>query len=167
MIKLGLIFARLSGLAKRIPWQAWAAIGLAFAAMLYGGHREQQGRFKGREEIQAKWDRQKAADEKARRAEEARQAKLTKEADRAVIKKTSAERDGVERFIARGGVRNACPWPDHTAIPSPGEREGMREAPVMDVPVTVSVIPEDVRICTENTIKAEAWRELLLGLEAK
>jgi hypothetical protein len=35
----------------------------------------------------------------------------------------------------------------------------------MDDPETVSVKPDDVRICTANTITAEALQAYILGLE--
>lgn len=157
------------GLFKRVPAWVWVALAAVFLIALYGRHREAQGYAEGKADVQAQWDKAKAEGERIRKAEEARQAKLSKEADRAVIEKTEIERDRIERFIAAGGVRRqACPRTVSAPLPSAGEREAMREAPVMDdgeqLP-TVAVTPEDVRICTANTLKAEAWRDLLLGLE--
>jgi hypothetical protein len=46
----------------------------------------------------------------------------------------------------------------------------VREAPVVDAAEQVQVVgvtAEDVRICTDNTLKAEAMRDFILGLEAK
>lgn len=157
------------GLMGRIPWQVWAVMALAALVALYVRHREAQSYAEGKAEVQAQWDEAKAKAERIRKAEEARQAKLSKEADRAIIENTESERDRTERFIAAGGVREGrCPRAVNTPLPSTGEREAVREAPVVDdgeaLP-TVAVTPEDVRICTANTLKAEAWRDLLLGLE--
>lgn len=158
------------GFLKGVPREVWLILAALAAVWLYGSHREASGYAEGSAHVQAQWDKAKAAGEKARKAEEARQANLSKGADRAIIENTASERDRTERFIAAGGVRErSCPRAVSGPLPSAGEREVVREAPVVDereaLP-TVAVTPEDVRICTDNTVKAEAWRELLLKLES-
>jgi hypothetical protein len=157
------------GLLARIPREVWLIAAALAALWLWGNHREAQGRYEGRAEIQAQWDKAKVEAERRRKSEEARQANLSKGADRAVIENTASERDRTEQFIARGGVRQGrCP-----RIPAPvsgaGDSAPVREAPLVDdaeaLPA-VAVTPDDVRICTENTVKAEAWRDLLLKLES-
>ena len=161
-------FASVLGIAKRVPAWVWVALAAVALIALYGRHREAQGYAEGKADVQAQWDKAKAEGERIRKAEEARQAKLSKEADRAVIEKTEAERDRTERFIAAGGVRReACPRVP-AAIPSTGSGETVHQAPVMDDAERVQIVgvtAEDVRVCTSNTLKAEAWRDLLLGLE--
>lgn len=158
------------GLLGRVPaWAYGIAVCLALV-WLYGNHREAQGYAEGSADVQAQWDKAKAEGERIRKAEEARQANLSKGADRAIIENTASERDRTERFIAAGGVRGqTCPRAVRSEVPSTGEREAVRETSLVDdreaLP-TVAVTPDDVRICTDNTIKAEAWRELLLKLES-
>ena len=164
------IFASAFGILKRVPSQVWLILAALAALWAWGNHREHQGRMEGRAEVQARWDRAMIEGEKRRKAEEARQANLSKGADRAIIENTASERDRTERFIAAGGVRErSCPRAVSGPLPSTREREAVREAPIVDereaLP-TVAVTPEDVRICTDNTVKAEAWRELLLKLES-
>lgn len=78
--------------------------------------------------------------------------------------------DATERFIAANRV---CP-PDRgstggTPAPapdrSPGDGQGPGQAPELDGTL-VAVKPDDVRICTVNTLQAEAAREWALELEA-
>jgi uncharacterized protein HemX len=41
------------GLAKRIPWQVWAALAVIAAVWLYGQHRDAQGYQRGMERYEA------------------------------------------------------------------------------------------------------------------
>lgn len=93
------------------------------------------------------------------------------------------EMDGAERFIAAGGVRpegnRGLGGRIGTACPSDGARpaetagrpaelddtEAGAAAPVIGDGL-VLVLAEDVRICTTNTIKAEAGRAFALEIEA-
>lgn len=170
MLSAGLLFVRVSGLLKRVPWQAWVALALIAAVLFYGHHRESQGYA----EAEAYWKAEAEALEVARQvaldSEEAALRQLTKETDNVVYQKREADRDRTERFIARGGVRQACPADRDTEDRSAGDSEAVREATLVDgaerLPV-VTVLPDDVRICTDNTIKAEAWRDFILGLEQR
>ncbi len=109
----------------------------------------------------------------ARDNEQARLDKLTKEANDAIEKSRSVERDRAERFIAAGGVRQnrGSTGSERSVaaseVDSAGSGEAMREAPLLDdaeqMP-TVAVTPDDVRICTTNTILAEELRALVLGV---
>lgn len=109
----------------------------------------------------------------ARDTEQARLDKLTKEANDAIEKSRSVERDRAERFIAAGGVRQNRGGAGSersvaaSEVDGTGSGEAMREAPLLDdaeqMP-TVAVTPDDVRICTTNTILAEELRALVLAV---
>ena len=171
MIQAFAIWQAVKRIAKLIPWQVWCGIALAGVWYVerdrYGDRRDTAARA----EMQAQIDAADKARADALASEEAALRKLTKETDRAVIQAQDDNRDRTERFIARGGVRNACP----AAVNPPADRSAGDSAPVHQTPVldgseqvpTVAVMPEDVRTCTENTIKAEEWRKLLLGLESR
>jgi hypothetical protein len=171
MLQAFAIWQAVKRIAKLIPWQVWCGIAVVAALYVWGNHREAQGRSEGRAEMQAQIDAADKARADALASEEAALRKLTKETDRAVIQAQDDNRDRTERFIARGGVRNACP----AAVNPPADRSAGDSAPVHQAPVldgseqvpTVAVMPEDVRTCTTNTILAEEWRKLLLGLESR
>ena len=166
-----LIFARVTGLFKRIPWQAWAILAV-LAAWYWERDRHADAReAETRAEMQIIIDRKEAA-RLAAVAESLRLAALnaetTRKADADVTRNLAQERDGAESFIARGGVRR-CPSPRADA-PAPGQSPGLDAGgsalPVLDDVPVVTVLPEDVRICTENTVKARAWRDWGLQIEA-
>lgn len=104
---------------------------------------------------------------------------LAEKADVEIDEAIGDERDRMERFIAAGGVRGArvCPGGPAATPADHGARQraAVREAPELDgaeplrdagaAATAVSVLPDDVRICTTNTILAEQWRALLLDLE--
>lgn len=78
------------------------------------------------------------------------------------------EGPAAERFIAAGGVRR-CPTTRADAAPGrqgAGIDAGAGAVPVMDDVPVVTVLPEDVRICTENTVRARAWQQWGLSIEA-
>lgn len=107
--------------------------------------------------------------------------RATEKANTDVKAELDREGDRTDRFIAGGGVRPSCP---RTAPGGAGDRAGIDARagalPELDGmpgtqpgdqrgafdPPTVTVFAEDVRICTENTVKARAWREWGLGIEA-
>lgn len=166
-----LIFARITGLLRRIPWQAWAA--LAVLAVWYwerdrhADAREAEARAEMQVIIDAKEAaRQAAITESLRLA--ALNAETTRKADADVTRNLAQERVGADAFIARGGVRQCPPARAHTPAPDQGAGidAGAGALPVMDDVPVVTVLPEDVRICTENTVKARAWREWGLSIEA-
>ena len=170
MLSAGLLFARVSGLLKRVPWFVWAALALIAAVLFYGHHREAQGYAKAEAYWKAEIDAMEAERQAALDSEEAALRQLAKDTDRNVAKEREANRDRTEQFIARGGLRQACPRDRSTEDRSAGSGEAVREAPIMDAgePVqVVGVTAEDVRICSDNTLKAEAMRDFILGLEAK
>lgn len=168
---LALFFARVTGLLKRIPWQAWAA--LAVLAVWYwerdrhADARETETRAEMQAIIDAKEAARLAAVEESLRIA-ALNIETTRKADADVNRNLAQERAGADAFIARGGVRR-CPTArtdPATADQGPGLDAGGSAVPVMDDVPVVTVLPEDVRICTENTVKARAWRKWGLSIEA-
>ena len=163
-----LAWAAVRAFAANIPWQVWAGVAILAAFLMYGSHREKQG-YSAAEAI---WQDKAAKLEKQRlealKAEEQAYKALAKRTDTNVAKEREVNRDRTERFIAAGGVRQACPGNRYTPDNSPGSGEGVHQAPVMDgteaLP-TVAVTPDDVRICTANTLTAEALQGFVLGLE--
>ena len=170
MFSVGLLFARVSGLLKRVPGWVWGVAVLIASVLFYGHHREAQGYAKAEAYWKAEIDAMEAERQAALDSEEAALRQLAKDTDRNVAKEREANRDRTERFIARGGLRQACPRDRDTEDRSAGSGEAVREAPIVDgaEPVqVVGVTAEDVRVCTDNTLKAEAMRDFILGLEAK
>lgn len=113
----------------------------------------------------------------ARRSEEQALRLLAKETDNAINLQRAGEAGRTERFIAAGGLHDPARCPGGPAAPGPLHRAGdsahLHPAPQLDDPervpgsAIVGVRAGDVRICTENTLIAEGWRNLLLGLEAR
>jgi hypothetical protein len=111
---------------------------------------------------------EKAAAARVKAQTEAANTRATEKADTDVERNLVQERVGADAFIARGGVR-PCPGPARTAESNgSGIDAGAGALPVVDdvQPDVVTVLPEDVRICTENTVKAKAWQEWGLLIEA-
>lgn len=108
----------------------------------------------------------------AARAESARIAKANIAATEKANADEKAELDtalpAAERFIAAGGVRR-CPAP-RTDTPasgaSAGYDAGAGEVPQLDDVPVVTVLPDDVLICTDNTVKARTWQKWGLSIEA-
>ena len=106
----------------------------------------------------------------ARLEQEARYRALAERIDDNAKQDMGSAVDAAERFIAAGGVRSKAVGSDRIGTGtspeggSAGDIEGTSAAPVMDEG-TVAVTPDDVRICTINTVKAEAAREWALGIE--
>lgn len=170
MIFAARLFFGLRGLLKRVPWQVWAALALAAAVLFYGHHREAQGYAKAEAYWKAEIDAMEAERQAALDSEEAALRQLAKDTDRNVAKEREANRARTERFIRSGGLRQACPSYRDPAGGSAASGEAVREAPIVDAgePVqVVGVTAEDVRICSDNTLKAEAMRDFILGLERK
>lgn len=171
MLSAGLLFARVSGLLKRVPWQVWAALALIAAVLFYGHHREAQGYAKAEAYWKAEIEAMEAERQAALDSEEAALRQLAKDTDRNVAQEREANRDRTERFIRSGGVRQACPDNRDTEDRSAGDGEAVREEAELDgaerLPEVVTVLPDDVRICTTNTILAEEWRAFILELEAE
>ena len=92
----------------------------------------------------------------------------TEKADTDERAELEVELPAAERFIAAGGVRR-CPSARADTAASgqgPGLDAGEGALPIMDDVPVVTVLPEDVRICTENTAKARAWQQWGLSIEA-
>lgn len=159
------------GLIKRIPWQVWAALAI-LGVWLWERDRHADAReVEVRAEMQITIDRMDAARKAAianRDRIETANTKATEKADTDVAQDLVQERAGADAFIARGGVRQC---PATRADPAPGSQgavvdEGNGALPFVDDVPVVAVLPEDVRICTENTVKARAWREWGLSIDA-
>lgn len=164
-------FGTIKSVIKRIPWQVYA--GLAVLAVWYwerdrhADNRESEARA----EMQVIIDRKEAArlaavQESLRIA--ALNSKATEKADTDVSRNLVQERAGADAFIARGGVRRCPAAGTNTpaADQSPGIDAGGSALPVVDDMPVVTVLPDDVRICTENTVKARAWQEWGLSVVA-
>jgi hypothetical protein len=171
MLSAGLLFARVSGLLKRVPWQVWVALALIACVLFYGSHREAQGYAKAEAYWKAEIEALEAERQAALDSEERALRDLAKRTDRNVIQEREANRDRTERFIARGGVRQACPRNRDPEDRGTGSGASVREEAELDgaerLPEVVSVLPDDVRICTDNTILAEELRALILSLEVR
>lgn len=97
---------------------------------------------------------------------EAANVRATEKANTDVERNLSQERAGADAFIARGGVR-PCPVTARAAEDrSPAVDADSSALPIVDDVPVVTVLPDDVRICTENTVKARAWQEWGLEVEA-
>lgn len=99
---------------------------------------------------------------RANKAEEKRVAADAKRIDEDANEKTAWSAPVVERYIVDNRVQD-CPVVREYRAPaednSAAGTDGVRETPKLDAPgvaVRVAVFAEDVRICTENTVKAEA-----------
>lgn len=172
MIFAARLFFGLKSLLKRVPAWVWGVAALVAAVLFYGHHREAQGYANAEAYWKAEIDALEAERQAALDSEEAALRQIAKDTDRNVAKEREANRDRTERFIRSGGVRiQACPSDRDPEDRSAGDGEAVREAPVMDgaeqLPEVVTVLPDDVRICTTNTILAEEWRAFILELEAK
>jgi hypothetical protein len=147
-------------------WQL--AAGLAAALMLALTLSYCEGRKDGRAIEQARAAKLETARLQANAAQEAKNRQLAKDTDNAINKSRVAHATVVERFIERGGVQ-PCAVGNQPKDRSAGSGEAVREAPELApserVPELVTVLPDDVRICTSNTFLAEGLRDFVLGLE--
>jgi hypothetical protein len=155
---------------SRIPWQAYAALAI-LAVWYWERDRHADAReAETRAEMQVIIDRKEAArlaaiTESLRIA--ALHAETTRKADADVKDNLAREGAGADAFIARGGVRR-CPAARTNPSPTDqGTRDnaGAGALPELDDLPLITVLPEDVRICTENTVKARAWQQWGLGIE--
>lgn len=169
MLSVALLFARLTGVLKAVPWQVWAGLAIIAAVLLYGSHREAQGYAEAEAYYEAKIAVADKARAEALASEEQALRALAKETDNNAAKEREANRDRTERFIANGGVRQACPRGGSAEDGSARSGAGVHQAPELDgaegLPEIVTVLPDDVRICTANTLTAEALQAYVLGLE--
>jgi hypothetical protein len=156
---------------KRIPLSVWIALALCLIWYWERDRHADNREAETRAEMQVIIDKKEAA-RLAAVAESLRIAALnvqaTEKADRDVAQELAQERTAVDAFIQRGGVRQ-CPTARTNAPPADqgsGVDAGAGALPLMDDVPVVTVLPEDVRICTENTVKARAWREWGLLIEA-
>ena len=153
---------------SRIPYQIWIAIALCLIWYWERDRHADNREAAGRAAVQAQWDKARAAAKAESERIGSKNTSATEKADRDVAQELAQERASVDAFIARGGVRqcstartNASPASEGTGVDA-----GAGEVSVLDDVPVVTVPPEDVRICTENTVKARAWREWGLQIEA-
>lgn len=169
MLSAGLLFARVTGALRAVPWQLWAVLTISVVVLFYGHLRYAQGYAEAKDYYEAKIAAADKARAEALASEEQALRALAKETDSNVAKEREANRDRTERFIARGGLRQACPRGGGAEGGSAGRGQGMHQAPELDgaesLPEVVTVLPDDVRICTDNTLTAEALQAYILGLE--
>lgn len=103
----------------------------------------------------------------ARNKVEREYADLATKVDTHANEQTAQWAGPVERFIAANRVRCPANTPGGPAAAaedhSPGSGQEAGAAPIVDA---VAVTADDVRICTANTLQAEAAREWAIGLEA-
>jgi hypothetical protein len=163
-------FLSVRGLLAKVPVVFWIA--LACIAFWYW-ERDSYGAAlyeEGKAEIQDKWDAETASEEIERIKEETRLTIAAKETDKNVEKARADNRDRTERFIDSGGVRPTCPRRERSEDNSSRVGTPLRETPELDgeEPVSVvTVLPDDVRICTDNTLLAEEFRTFILKAENK
>lgn len=157
------------GIAKRIPWWAYAALALLAVWWIdrttYGNARDAEARA----EMQFKIDTAEKQRQSALRSEEIALRNLAKRTTRNVIASREAVRPAVDDFIRRGGVRTEAAADNQPQGGSAGSGEAMRPSSELasGEPVqTVAVYAEDVRICTANTLLAEELRAFVLALES-
>lgn len=164
-------FNAIRQLAARVPWQAYAILALLAVWYVDRTRHGNERAYEARAEMQAKIDAADKARADALASEEQALRELAKRTDRNVEQARNDNRDRTERFIANGGVRQACPDNRNPARGSAGRGEAVHQAPVMDgaerLPEVVTVLPDDVRVCTDTTLVAEALREFVLGLESE
>ena len=164
----GFLFVR--GWLAKVPPAVWVALA-ALLLWLWERDRHGDARYEeGKTEVQALWDEENRLEEAARAKEEARLTAAAKETDQNVEQARADNRDRTERFIAAGGVRPTCPRGERSEDNGAGVGAPLRETPELDggepVPL-VTVLADDVRICTDNTLLAEEFRAFILKAENK
>jgi len=111
-------------------------------------------------------ERAQTAKEKAERQYQ----DLAEKTDEELEQVRDSAMDAAERYIAAHRVYPEAvdrPSGGTTAAPedfSAGSSDGSGAAPVLASREFVTVEPDDIRVCTENTIRLEAVREWALGL---
>jgi hypothetical protein len=147
-------------------WQL--ALGAVALLILALGLSYCEGRKDGRAIEQAKAAKLETARLQANAAQEAKNRQRTKDTDNAINQSRLAHAASIEQFIARGGVQ-PCAAGNQPKDRSAGSGEAVRAetelAPAERVPELVTVLPDDVRICSANTFLAEGLRDFVLGLE--
>ncbi len=126
------------GVLRRIPSQVWIIAAALAALWLYGHHREAQGRYEGRAEIQSKWDKanKEAA---AKQAISAQKATVERVIETRTITIKQKARDNAIQATDDGKpsaasnalncVRLQSAGADISQLPACRGREGRAEAP--------------------------------------
>ena len=145
------------------------AIGLALA--LAWGAIERHGKHKAQKVLASTVTAWKAAEREAtaaqlgaNAAQQARWAQQAKGTDHDYQKARIDADSRAERFISANRVRNACPRSASGSDPMPGTASAPGIDGAGEAPELVAVAPDDVRICTDNTLRLDAAREWALGL---
>lgn len=180
--RIGLSGVAMAILAGMLAVQTVRIEGLKVWPLSIEGWKEKSDRLQG--DLDAVRDAQKEARQIAE-LEKAGTEKVYREIAQEIDYETEAElRDQLavaERFIRAGGMRTqtagggsrraASPSGDHPAGRSdqagpPAELDGADRTGLPDPAGLVLVTADDVRICTANTIQAEAGRQFALQLKA-
>ena len=185
-IAIRTVWAKAWDAIKAVPWWVWLALAVAALWWIDRGAQHREGYREGVAEVTAKYETAIAeanrAAEAARKSEEEALVALAKGTDDAVEGGLRDELSRARDFIARNRVPN-CPGARRPAAPAPdrsaGDNERTSQTPLLDDTATgVDLLPDadagfvvvpadDVLICTENTVKAEAWRAWGQSLEAR
>lgn len=172
---IGIVWTLVSG--KIIAAFKWAtqsaahifAVGMVFA--LAWGAIERHGKHKAQRVLASTVTAWKAAEREAtaaqiaaNSAQQARWAQQAKETDNDYQKARIDADSRSERFIRSGGLRANCPRSPGSGDPVQSSGAAASADGAGETTVLVAVVPDDVRICTENTLRLDAAREWALGL---
>lgn len=173
MIGIALRFIT-GGLTRAITW-ATANAGRMLAIMLVialvWGTVERSGKHKAQRVLASTVIAWKAAEREAtaaqiaaNSAQQERWAQQAKETDDGYQKARIDADSRAERFIAANRVRRDCPRGTGSGDPlqGPGAATGVDAAG--STSELVAVAPDDVQICTDNTLRLDAARNWALGL---
>ena len=145
------------------------AVGMVFA--LAWGAIERHGKHKAEKVLASTVTAWKAAEREAmaaqiaaNTAQEARWAQHARDVDDGYQKARVDADSRSERFIRSGGLRANCPRSPGSGDPvqSPGAAASVDGAGAQAELVTIA--PDDVRICSENTLRLDAARDWALGI---
>ncbi|NBW44232.1 MAG: hypothetical protein EBR45_01490 [Betaproteobacteria bacterium] len=146
---------------------ALAFLGLALAANHYrhAYHAEKALRRADRAAYAAAQSEATVIAKRALDAAEARYRSKANEADKSYLAQLADARSAADRYIAAHRVRwQAFARDASAAVAAPdGGRAGSPDGPGAAANM-VAVIPADIQVCTENTLRLEAARAWALGL---
>lgn len=163
----------LLGLVRDYPWQAAVAILLAACVWTWTGWNGalddlracQDGRAADRAAYEAAQEQAEASALAAKAAAEDDYRQLAERADREHEAELAGANARAERYIAANRVRNqAAGGPAGGTPAAPGDNGTGSGDRSSEAPELVTVTEDDIRICTENTVRLEAVRNWALEL---